>query len=330
MQITNWGEISGFCENKSSIYITHASYELDRSLNVTINLSNHIKPLATFILATTKTLAEDDNYKSSFHRLMDLSSKFSNTPSRPVITDRNDLVDMLRALEAHLHTIRYTEPITFFVDFSVFPKDRLWVVIDLVYRLFRNPSFCLFYTEPLSYSTEKSTSGWLSKGVSRVSPIPGFNGRQNPEKPNLMVLITGHENERMSITINNREPHKLILIGQGSQQHGDITTEIPRRILEQLMKDYGNIVDAEQSIAIGSRDAMSTKIAIEKIFTLNDCEFNISIAPFGTKAQSLGALIACLNNRKIEAVYAQPQIYHREAYSSGVGDTWLFQLDDQS
>ena len=200
------------------------------------------------------------------------------------------------------------------------------MVLDYFKRINSRLKLFVSYTEPKQYSTEVEPDGWLSKGVKRLIRVPGFNGHQNPSKKSLLVVIVGHEIERMQITIKNIEPQKIVLVGQGVQQHGDATPQLPKRIADKLGADYAGIVDISGSIEIGSRAYRETQSSIQNIFARYSDEYNMTVAGNGTKLQSLGALLACQENRAIAAVYAEPQIYNASDYSSGTGGTWILQL----
>lgn len=130
----------------------------------------------------------------------------------------------------------------------------------------------------------------------------------------------------MEITIKNVEPRKIVLIGQGLQQHGDSTPQLPRKIVDQLGAEYAVLVDQEGSTEVGSRDYLGTEAAIKAIFLRNTADYNVIVAVNGTKLQSLGALLACQKNRAIAAMYAEPQVYNSTAYSVGTGRTWVLEL----
>lgn len=316
----------GYSPVDNIIFVAHASYEMERSLHVAKTLVAANQPYSAIFIATERTLRRDENYAKSLRELILLADKNSTIPSMPVICERVDLINLLIKLKAKLESLIEVSHQNFVVDISVFPKDRLWVTLDLIANMFPNSSISLGYTEPVSYNTEESPTGWLSKGVAEVVPILGFNGRQDPNKSSLLIVNTGHENERMTIAINNREPRKLILISQGSSQHNENSSTAATRILNKLLEDFGSIVDRDYFFDIDSRDYEGVHKAVSIIFDEFSDEYNISVASFGTKVQSIGALMACRNNRRIEAIYAQPQIYHQEAYSAGVGASWRIDL----
>ncbi len=308
------------------LFVCHASYEADRACNATLELGNsdlisNIKH--ALIIGTSTNLEAQSGYRECFNELNRALMKSPTGRIYPLTFARNDLVGMTKKIHDSVGDVLSAYKGIVVVDASVIPKDRLWMILDYLKRI--NPILRVFiiYTEPAHYSTEIDPDGWLSKGVKRIVRVPGFNGRQNPSKRSLLILIVGHEKERMEITIKNIEPQKIVLVGQGIQQHGENAPTLPRWIVEQLGVEHSNSVDKNGSIEIGSRDHQGTNEAIQSVYDRFSSEFNVIVSTNGTKLQSLGALFACQKNRAIAAIYAEPQIYNSQNYSVGVGQTWV-------
>lgn len=306
-----------------TIFIVHASFELARS-NYAANYifsKTETVPDAVIVIANSARLESDQQCARSFLNLVDLAERSSHLYS--ITRNRAELLELLNDLNHILAKLAITNRHRFVVDISTFPKDRLWVIIDLIGNVYPDSPISIIYTEPEIYNTEQVVDGWLSKGVSEISPILGFNGRQNPIKPTLLILNIGHENERVTITVNNREPQKIILLKQSEIQHNTLSGASAHKILRKLQDSYGNIVEKDIFFEVDSHDPFAVRDRIQEISSRFHDEWNISVAMFGTKMQSIGALLACRENRRIEAVYARPQLYHAEAYSKGIGHCWV-------
>lgn len=306
------------------VLVCHASYELERSQKIILDAPETIAIERCVISASTSTLRLDPNYRKSLEGLSSAVAR-SATNAAPVvvITERSDLLTFIRELELALRGVRDDAGTCVLLDISVFPRDRLFVAVDLVQRILPRAEIVLGYSEPREYSTDKQEGGWLSKGVIEVVSLPGFNGRQDPAKKSLLILNMGHENERMSITINNREPQRLVLIGQGDEQSSPLSGRYAAQLLRKVQSDYGSILLQGDLIRANSKDMQSVRDSILHVYDRYSYEYNISVAFLGTKIQAIGALMACQQNRDIEAVYSQPQIYHREEYSRGVSDSYM-------
>jgi hypothetical protein len=314
--------------NQDTLFICHASYEKDRAvcaLDETLRSKAKQCLSSAIVIATKESLENIRGYRDCFEGLKTRLGPIVQSSLEPIIFSRPELVGMTRAIHTAAGPLLRTSLRSVVVDASVFPKDRLWMVLDYVKRV--NPDLAIFvvYTEPAHYATDVDPDGWLSKGVKRLIRVPGFNGHQNPSKKALLALIVGHEQERMQITIRNIEPHRIVLVGQGWQQHGNVTPHLPQRIVRQLGTDYANLVDTSGSVEVGSRDYRATQEAVHRIHSRYDTAYNIIVAGNGSKLQSLGAMMACQENRAIAAVYAEPQVYN-ESRSSGTDHTWVLKL----
>lgn len=309
------------------VFICHASYELERSQKIIFDAPEDVIIDRCVISASKSTLRLDSNYRKSLEGLSSaVARSAANTAPVVVLTERSELLQFIREVEVALRGVKNDGSTCVLLDISVFPRDRLFVTIDLVQRVLPLAVISLGYSEPREYSTDNQETGWLSKGVIEVISLPGFNGRQDPSKKSLLILNMGHENERMSITINNREPQRLVLIGQGDEQSSSMSGNYAARLFRKIQSDYGSILGKNDLIRANSRDMISVRDCILEVYGRYSKEYNIAVAFLGTKIQAIGALMACQKNRDIEAVYAQPQIYHREEYSKGVSDSYVIAL----
>ena len=310
---------------KRSLYIAHASFEPRATAVATRSLMS-LGVVYAFVVATRSSLDKISAYRESEARITESLKRQAATVSA-IRFNRDQLLEYLRHLhaetEAALSEFNFDAVI---LDATTFPKDRLWVTIDYIKLRLPETRLLVLYVEPDAYNTEILPSGWLSMGVKRVAAMPRFNGYQHASRPALLVVIVGHEKERMQITARNIEPQKLVLIGQGPQQHGSTAPTLPSILASYIGVDFAHIIDNGASYFVGSRDYLGIRAAIHDIFLRFGEEFNIVISANGTKLQSIGALIACRENRRLTAVYTEPQIYNNDSYSKGWGSTWLLEI----
>ncbi|MDK9726305.1 MAG: DUF6293 family protein [Sterolibacteriaceae bacterium MAG5] len=277
------------------------------------------------VIGTTKSIERKANYKACFYELIDRLGRAIGRAPVSIQVERDELIPMIRKVHDALGETIHLSIENIVVDASVFPKDRLWVLLDYLHRVNSGASLYVLYTEPSSYDTETPNLGWLSKGVKRLVSIPGFNGRQNSSRKTLLVVIVGHEQERMQITIRNTEPSKVLLIGQGTEQYRDDAPRLSDFIVGRLGQDYAHVIDFGEKYVAGSRDYLAVRDAIREIYNRHKDAFNIIVAANSTKLQSIGALMACREHRAINAIYAEPQLYNSEM-TNGIGRIWAFGL----
>lgn len=308
----------------NTLFVCHASYE-GRAYGVTNHELDGLSISHSAVIGTTKSIESNADYKKCFNDLIERLTKVSVSTPQPIKADRHELIKLVRYLDAVLGDVIRASIQNIIVDMSVFPKDRLWVVLDYLQRVNPNASLYVLYTEPLSYNTENNGNGWLSKGVKRLISIPGFNGQQSAEKRTLLVVIVGHEEERVQITIRNTEPDKVLLIRQGDEQYREDAPRLSDDIVNQLGYDYAHVIDFDEHYVAGSRDYLAVINAIKQIHQKHSNSHNIIVATNSTKLQSLGALIACRECRTINAIYAEPQLYNPKM-TGGIGKIWGVRL----
>lgn len=311
---------------KQSLFLGHASFE-PRSTTIASRDLRQLGVVRAFVVGSTASLQKIPDYKESEQTIVRRMEQVG-AEVVPLHFDRDKLLEYLQKLEHE--TIQAFVKMAFdaiIVDATTFPKDRLWLTID--YFKLSQPAVRLIvlYVEPNAYNTEIVHEGWLSAGVKRVSAMQRFNGYQHSDRPTLLTVIVGHEKERMQITVRNIEPHKLVLIEQGSQQHGASNSPtIPSELAVAIGINFAHVIDYSKRYFAGSRDNLAVYDAIRDIYARFGDEYNIIVSANGTKLQSIGALMACRENRRIAAVYTEPQIYNNETYSTGSGATWYLEI----
>lgn len=305
----------------NALFLCHASYE-PRAYKVTAENLAQLNITAAAVVATTSSIKTNSQYAECYTELKRRLCVLAKTPTIGIEAGRDDLVGLVTHLHARLTESPLENVRNVIVDATVFPKDRLWMVLDYIKQAFSHVRLFVLYVEPDAYNTEVVESGWLSKGVKSIGSIPRFNGHQSAQKRALLVIVVGHEQERMQITIKNTEADKVVLIGQGLQQHSEAAPNLATIIVKHLGQDYAHVVDTSAVYSVGSRDYLGVNTAVTAIYERFSKDYNIIVAANGTKLQSLGAMLACQANRAITAIYAEPQIYNNNEYSTGAGKTW--------
>jgi len=249
----------------NALFLCHASYE-PRAYKVTAGNLSQLNITAAAVIATTSSIKTNLKYAECYAELKRRLCEFTKTPTIGIEADRDDLVGLVTQLHARLTESPSENIQNVIVDATVFPKDRLWMVVDYIKQALRHVRVIVLYVEPDAYNTEVVESGWLSKGVKRIGSIPRFNGHQSAQKRALLVIVVGHEQERMQITIRNTEADKVVLIGQGLQQHSEGAPNLAKIIVKHLGQDYAHVVDTSAVFSVGSRDYLGVNTAIAAIF----------------------------------------------------------------
>jgi hypothetical protein len=312
---------------KRALFLGHASYE-PRSTAIASRDLGQLGIERAFIVASSVSLQKLPAYQES-ERTITRRIEEVGAVVTTLSFDRDRLLDYLQRLEEEVKdAFDKVDFDALIVDSTTFPKDRLWLTIDYLKISRPDVRLIVLYVEPDAYNTEivPEGAGWLSAGVKRVSAMPRFNGYQHSDRPTLLIVIVGHEKERMQITVRNIEPQKLVLIEQGAQQHGSVSPTLPSQLAGYIGADFAHVIDLKKRYSAGSRDHLAVYTAIGDIFERFGKEYNIIVSANGTKLQSIGALMACRENRDLTAVYTEPQVYNNESYSKGSGATWVLEI----
>ena len=166
---------------------------------------------------------------------------------------------------------------------------------------------------------------WLSKGVSTVRSIVGFPGTFRSEKPSHLVILAGHELDRISKIIEYVEPSHLTINGEQEKSSTVVGAgELSRKVAAKLR---GRI----QVPKIGDIEFSSSSIAgvFESLINaeLEKSGENISLAAMNTKLSFVGAALFALFQRTVRMIYAVPQEYNT-LYCQGVGESHQFDITE--
>lgn len=279
-----------------------------------------------FVLATKETHEQLPSYRDSASTLTSYFSENSDRPASLIVHERSSTVQWVDSIHSCLQKLSLTDIRNVVVDITTFPRDRLWTLIDYFARLPHALNVFTIYAEPDEYSTEKQ-DGWLSRGIRLVKDIAGFNGTQHTEKKSLLIVVMGREHDRPHLTISNREPDKVVLVARPNDQFKLDQRKSTNSILQRIFSEIHTEVVIWDS-QVNPKEVWSTKQAILEISNKFENEFNISVASFGTKLQSLGVLLACRSNKDIQGIYAEPQTYNTNDYSEGTNSIWIIDLTE--
>ena len=166
---------------------------------------------------------------------------------------------------------------------------------------------------------------WLSKGVTTVRSIIGFPGIFRSERPSHLVILAGHEEDRVSTIIEYVEPSRLTISGEQEESSTVVGAgELSRKVATKLR-------DRIQVPKIGDIEFSSS--SIEKVFeSLINAELekpgeNIALVAMNTKLSFVGAALFALCQRTVRMIYAVPQEYN-PLYCQGAGKSLQFDITE--
>jgi len=173
----------------------------------------------------------------------------------------------------------------------------------------------IIYTEPDDYAKE------LSIGAGIVSSFEGFGGLTRRGGESLLILQLGFEGQRALAVQRHYEDSRLIpVIAFPAFQPSWIERAIQEN--SRIVENFDYDISLKYSPA---NDPFQSENVIEEIRTRHPGS-DISIAPLGSKPQSLGACLAAIYDPSIRIVDAPP-ISAMKPISQGHRDTWVYRID---
>ena len=164
---------------------------------------------------------------------------------------------------------------------------------------------------------------WLSKGVVTVRTIVGYPGGFRAERPAHLVVLAGHEFERLYAIAEYVEPNRLTIGGESDASStvpgaGVVSGRVAKRLKDRIqVPEIGDICFSASSIedVIRSLGQLDLDVSAE----------NITLVAMNTKLAFVGAAIFSLLNRGVRMVYAVPREYN-PFYCIGAGEEYCIDL----
>ena len=216
------------------------------------------------------------------------------------------------------------------IDITCMPRELLGMLLFAVrmqQESFPRVSVAYVAAPPKGYATQNPNLAekdkWLSRGVTTVRTIVGYPGAFHGEMPTHLIVLAGHEFERLFAIAEYVEPSRLTI---GAEQEGSSTVSgagVLSQKVAQKLKDRIQVPD----IGDISFSASSIKDVVASLGRLNFnvSEENVALVAMNTKLAFVGAALFSLANRGVRMVYAVPREYN-PLYCVGVGDEYCFDI----
>ena len=205
------------------------------------------------------------------------------------------------------------------VLFAVSVRRMVWTSVEIVYVAAPEGGYA-------SQNTAlKEDERWLSKGVAAVRSIVGYPGMFRGDRTCHLVVLAGHETDRVLEIVEYVEPKRLTI---SPERVGSSTVEGARDLSKVVVED---LRDRIQVPDIGSLEFSSSSIE-QVLETLSEAELgrgveNVALVAMNTKVSFVGAALFGLVERKVRMLYAVPDFYN-PLYCDGVGKKYLFDITE--
>lgn len=196
------------------------------------------------------------------------------------------------------------------VDISTMPREKIWTVFNILLSQGHDVRFT--YSKPESYNSD-----WLSQEPGKPRIVYKMGGISKLNEPNILLIQTGYDIDRIEQIINSFNPEKSFLaIQTGSQFENDSKNT---NKCKNHFKNHPNISTFEV-------DAYSDDYGLnkyEEIIKPYIESHNILATSVGPKlgAVALFRLYLKYNTRGVGLIYAPSEKFNLD-YSHGIGRSY--------
>jgi hypothetical protein len=206
------------------------------------------------------------------------------------------------------------------VALSGFTKRHLLVLLEATRMRKCFQAFQCYHTEPKEYPV--SGGSGRSRGISSPKSIELLRGPFFPSKDTILIIFLGYEGHRAHSLWQNLEPNRTFLVipdpayrvswtGRTQKQNNLLLSALPPEV---LLKSHSLM--ARDTVALLEKTLLGETALVDR--------YNVWIAPFGTKAQTLGLFwFWAAHPRVVSVVNASPVLYETSEIFVEAGDSWL-------
>ena len=172
------------------------------------------------------------------------------------------------------------------------------------------------------HTTQTYSPTKLTRGVEQITTVPNFFGTISLEKKTMLILFLGFEPERSLTVWQHFNPAKTIALITNPPRHGNLD------YLQYAQRNNSNLL-SQPSVEVRdvpADDSYAVRNVLEAIYDETRGSFNMVIGPFGTKPQTVGVFLFCLEHPKAQVVYSFPVTYTRSYLRRKPGPTLLLPL----
>jgi hypothetical protein len=214
------------------------------------------------------------------------------------------------------------------IDITSLKHPLLFYFLYLLRNNFTPKKLFLTYTEPEEYVQQKIENVTkkfdLTEKFCSVKPLPGFLRISDHNKQKLLVALMGFEGNRFSKAFEDINPSTrktYAIVGFPSFQPG---------WQYYVYSENQNPLEQSKAYLLIKRATANEPFSVYNILTdikKNNSDFEINLAPIGTKPHSLGACMFAIDNTDVQIYYDFPAFGDKKR-TIGVGTSFLYNLTD--
>jgi len=174
----------------------------------------------------------------------------------------------------------------------------------------------------LLHTTQTYLPTKLTRGVEQITTIPNFFGSVSWEKQTVLVLLLGFEPERSLAVWKHFNPTKTVALITNPPRHSNLDYLRYARENNTYLLSQPSV----EILDVPADNPYAVKNVLETIYNDNRESFNMVIGPFGTKPQTVGVFLFCLEHPKVQVIYSFPIKYTKSYLQRKPGTTLLLPL----
>lgn len=196
------------------------------------------------------------------------------------------------------------------VDITTFNRESLLILFNLLNSWHPKVELDVLYVSPREYGE------WLSRGYKTIRNVLGFTGIHSSDRSMALVVLSGFERDRTYKIVEELEP-AVVYLGIG---------EVPTKdkFLDRNRQHQEIIKNRQDTIEFGfpANDIDLSRDSVNERVSENIDGFDIVLAPMSTKLSTIGCWKVARNFPRSQVIYALPDEYNYENYSTGSGDIY--------
>jgi len=261
---------------------------------------------------------EDNDINSK--ELKELIDQITLREIREIKYSTTSVLDSFHEIKSCLEVINYETAVNqTSVDISSFSTGAIFQVLDSLFRSGRS-QIRIIYTEAAEYYPKKAPARfdeeYMSAGVREILTLPNFGGVYTPGYSPLLVILLGFEPKRARGILNMFQPSRKIgIIGVPNRNDLKWRLELAREM-------YQNFFEEGKILEYSEFDYREVYKALENLYGDFAQMNNITIAPLGSKMQTLAVLLFLEKHPDVQLLVSIPTKYDPRRYSEGKGESY--------
>ncbi|GAA3822738.1 hypothetical protein [Cellulomonas soli] len=223
------------------------------------------------------------------------------------------------------------------LDISCMPSVLILAVMKVLSE-YSDARLSVLYAEAVKYGPQPEEAEFyagasndeisvgVDYGVGSIRYSVDYQGSHVPGLADLVVLVPGFGLDRARAAISYVNPAYLL----DPAGHIKWLLGRPRRPEDAWRRDalvrLHSIAEEDVLESVDDVDYRAMIEALDDVYESSRFRANVTVAPFGTKLQSIGVAIYCLMRSALRVLLVEPEYYDPRGYSSGIGDCWQIEF----